>query len=235
MMSYMLEHNLNALAQVDPDLAAKIRHSDVDPNALISAARTGRPYLEIDGVSLCSRFDPDAEAKTMAHRVYSQTTGRGITNVAVFGMGLGYHVTAMARLFERVFIVEPRFELIRLALEHLDFQDVLACMTFLFDPGQVRPDRQTVMFVHPPSLRLSPNAVAPWQNIWPDWNPDTGETMGEFNARLKDLEGIGLVGRHLDRTAPADLETLAHQVRLGAGPLSQAEQLVLLLDELARA
>lgn len=235
MMTYMLENNLNALAPIDPDLAAKIRQAGTNRNALISAARTGRPYLEIDGVSLCSRFDPDAEAKTMADRVYSQTLGRGMTKIAVFGMGLGYHVAAMARLFDRVSVIEPRVDLIRLAFEHLDFRDVLARLTFLFDPSQVRPDWQTVMFIYPPSLRLSPGAVAPWRNLWPDWNPNTGETRREFNARLKNIDGMDRLGSHLEETAPAEIEILAHQARCGAGPLTQAEQLVLLLDELAHA
>ena len=234
-MNYMLQHNLDVLSTFDPGLAGKVRNTGVFPTAKIAQARTGRPYLEIDGVSMCSRFDPDAEAETLAERILSKTMTGNITDVAVFGMGLGYHIMALARRFERVFVIESKLEIIRLALEHLDFRDVLNRTTFLFNPDQITPDSNTVMLVHAPSLRVSPQAMKQWRNLWPDWNQDRhGETFGELINTLNTLSGINRMGNHLDHTAPAELGPMVQQARRGNGPLTQAEQLVLLLDELGR-
>lgn len=235
-MNYMLKQNLDALSMVDPDLVQKVRKAGDCHTARIAPARTGRPYMEIDGVSLCSRFDPDTEAETLAERVWSQTNDRGIDKIAVFGLGLGYHVAALARRFERVFVIEPRIEMIRLALEHLDFRDVIARLTFLFHPDRITPDAQTVMLVHPPSLRLSSREVEPWLKLWPDWNQSRQrETFGELLNTLNTVEGINRMGHRLDHSAPAELDPMVQLARYGAGPINQAEQLVLLLDELVRA
>lgn len=235
-MSYMLQHNLDALSRIDPDLAGKVQNARGFPAARIAPAKTGRPYLEVDGVSMCSRFDPDAEAETLAERVLSKTIDKDITGVAVYGLGLGYHIMALARRFEHVFVIEPNIEMIRLALEHLDFRNTLVRTAFLSDPNRITPDAQTVMLVHPPSLRLSPHDVKQWQDLWPDWNHDRhGETFGELFNNLNTVKGIKRLGNHLDLTAPAELEPMVQQARCGEGPITQAEQLVLLLDELVRA
>jgi hypothetical protein len=235
-MNYTLKQNLDALAMADPELVGKIHGTDVRPNARIAPAKTGRPYLEVDGVSLCSRFDPDAEAETLAERVWSLTGDRGINKVAVFGLGLGYHVAALARRFEKVFVIEPQIEMIRLALEHLDFRDVISRITFLFDPDEITPDDQTVLLVHPPSLRLSPADAEPWLGKWPDWNQSRQkETFGVLIDKLNTVAGINRMGNRLDLSAPAEIEPMVQLARCGQGALTQAEQMVLLLDELARA
>src|SRR5256886_1024215 len=87
-MSAHLEENLRAL---DPQLAAEIRAAAPLP---LETAASGEPTLTANNVLLHSRHDPRREAARWAE-TQRERLAEGATAV-VLGLGLGYHVEALA-------------------------------------------------------------------------------------------------------------------------------------------
>ncbi|MDY6853042.1 MAG: hypothetical protein SV487_13335, partial [Thermodesulfobacteriota bacterium] len=181
-MTELLEHNLAGLAQNDPALARKIREAVVPAEAAVSPARTGAPTLIIGGISLHSRFDPIGEAEVLADSpAVTEARAKGPA-VAVFGLGLGHHVLALARRFSLVMVIEPNLGLVKLAFTHLDFSLAMPGLRFLAEPSSIAGQPAAALIPHAPSVRLNQGEYNKWARLW---GHGSGGKVSETAADLR--------------------------------------------------
>lgn len=175
MESTVFEANLAALAQVDPELAERVRAQPWPERAFQAAS--GHWTLQVRGeaggdVLLHSRANPAAEAAAQARRVAAE----GVSGFLVYGLGAGYHVQeilARAPLAARVAAFEKSIESLRMALALHDWADPiragrLLLLVDLSKPATVqRLDRHVLHFFsktevvgHPASLAAFPSYYA---------------------------------------------------------------------------
>ena len=149
-MSAHLEENLRAL---DPQLAAEIRAAAPLPSAPELVA-TGDPTLTADGVLLHSRHDPRREAARWAE-TQRERLGDAADTAVVLGFGLGYHVEALAAVWEKpIVVVEPDRALLRTALAARDLRALLDRVTVATGPLEEDAGRPVVL-PHAPSVLRS--------------------------------------------------------------------------------
>ncbi|MBU2551940.1 MAG: hypothetical protein KKB20_26255, partial [Proteobacteria bacterium] len=129
-----LESNLTVLGLRDESLCDRIRRASLPEAASVAPARSGLPTLLINGVSMHSRYDPAGEARVWAESVRPAEIRSLGLRPAVFGLGLGHHVLALAPEFDELLVIEPDPGLIRLALSHLDFTEAIPRLVFLIEP-----------------------------------------------------------------------------------------------------
>jgi len=170
-MSAHLEENLRAL---DPQLAAEIRAAAPLPSAPELVA-TGDPTLTADGVLLHSRHDPRREAARWAE-TQRERLGDAADTAVVLGFGLGYHVEALAAVWEKpIVVVEPDRALLRTALAARDLRALLDRVTVATGPLEEVAGRPVVL-PHAPSVLRSA----------------TLRTIGESIAGRAALRGVRL-------------------------------------------
>ena len=170
-MSAHLEENLRAL---DPQLAAEIRAAAPLPSAPELVA-TGDPTLTADGVLLHSRHDPRREAARWAE-TQRERLGDAADTAVVLGFGLGYHVEALAAVWEKpIVVVEPDRALLRTALAARDLRALLDRVTVATGPLEEDAGRPVVL-PHAPSVLRSA----------------TLRTIGESIAGRAALRGVRL-------------------------------------------
>src|SRR5438309_440468 len=132
-MSAHLEENLRAL---DPQLAAEIRAAAPLP---LETAASGEPTLTADNVLLHSRHDPRREAARWAE-TQRERLAEGATAV-VLGLGLGYHVEALAAVWPGpIVVVEPDRAVWRTALAARDLRALLEGRVVLAAIEAEKPD-----------------------------------------------------------------------------------------------
>jgi spore maturation protein CgeB len=159
-MSRHLEANLRALAAHDPAAAATIGNAKpLAAEPVASAA--GAPTLSVDGVLLHSAHDPVREAERWAAAERERLASNA--SPVVLGFGLGYHVEALARLWDGpIRVVEPDPAIWRTALATRDLSALLARLDPVLDP----PTGETidawgaaVVLAHAPSVLRTGGAL----------------------------------------------------------------------------
>ncbi len=148
--------NIKALWEQNARLAQAI--DMVDDTALIPCQKTrnGDLTCQVTGakgepVFLHSRYDPHREAQRWAdgaiklgEKQEEEENGRLPMCYVVDGFGLGYHIrTLMERLTGEAFIIvsEPSLAMIRTAMEHIDYSEMLKSGRILFIN---RPNREEI-------------------------------------------------------------------------------------------
>lgn len=161
-----LEKNLRILRDMDEALAREVEGLRVTMPIETVSAKNGRVTLRAKGLSMHSAYDPVREADLQVKRFLDKETGKG--PILVLGLGLGYHVERILHADSApVFLIEPNLEILRIALEKMDFEKVLTRCRGLF-AGQslelvlenLRAKRFPLdgcrVFVHQPSMKLNP-------------------------------------------------------------------------------
>jgi spore maturation protein CgeB len=154
-VSAWLEGNLAALAAADPERAAAVAAAVPLPHAL-EPTSAGVPTLAIDGLLLHNRRDPEREAMAWAATARQQLEESGAETAAVLGLGLGYHVEALAAGWPgRIVVVEPDDRLLAAAFRGRDLRALLARVELAPEP--LAPEAidgwgTTVIVTHAPSL-----------------------------------------------------------------------------------
>ncbi|MBW2090689.1 MAG: hypothetical protein JRI34_01005 [Deltaproteobacteria bacterium] len=230
----LLENNLSCLAKQDQELAAQIISAAEPDAAQLKKAKSGDWTLIMNGISMHSRFDPVSEGERLAN---SPIVGLAQTNglrLAVFGLGLGYHVRALAKKLNEIWVIEPNPGLIRLAFRHLNFSAFMDKLHFVLTLSSDAFWPPTVLIPHPPSRRLDPESYALWADFLNNKreNEATVETLKDALSDQSGVEGI-LVG--LDPERQVNLAELAQKIENQEGHLTEAEITILLLYELACA
>src|SRR5437879_5584494 len=203
-MSAHLEENLRAL---DPQLAAEIRAAAPLPSAPELVA-TGDPTLTADGVLLHSRHDPRREAARWAE-TQRERLGDAADTAVVLGFGLGYHVEALAAVWEKpIVVVEPDRALLRTALAARDLRALLDRVTVATGPLEEDAGRPVVL-PHAPSVLRSA----------------TLRTIGESIAGRAALRGVRLRILVVSPLAGGSYPMAAHCAR-ALGQLGHADRVL---------
>ena len=152
-MGNHLETNVRALAARDPGRARTIAATP-PLAAAIEPTATEYPTLAAGGVLLHSRHDPVREAAAWAAR--HRESLDGVETAVVLGLGLGYHVEALAVAWPgRIIVVEPDAALLRTALAARDLRALLARVELAPDPlptEALDAWGPTAVLVHAPSM-----------------------------------------------------------------------------------
>jgi spore maturation protein CgeB len=121
------EENQRVLAARAPTLAVAITAAPVPPSHVLTWTEAGAPLLTIAGVPLQHCTDPMQDGARWARRAAERLAGAGATRAVVVGLGLGYHVEALAARFTgTIVVVEPDLAVWRLALANRDLASLLA-------------------------------------------------------------------------------------------------------------
>ena len=231
-MTSLLENNLTALAKSDDNLAQKLHVAKVPPDFVVASAKSGRPTLIVRGVSFHSRIDPVEEAEKMLEAL-EKKVGTTTAPVAVFGLGLGYHVLSMAGVFKNLVVIEPNLGLIRLAFSLLDFRSALPGLEFQVQFTNWSPAPGTVFVPHNPSARMFRREFEYWSRVFKQ-DQVTGQGLDHepYGSLFPSIPGLERIAGGEGQPAESDFKTLVKSVEKRRGELSPAEIYLLLLKEL---
>ena len=110
-----------------PALAARITSALVPPGHVLGAAPDGQPLLSVDGIALHHAGDPCGDGVRWARGATERLGASGAARAVVVGLGLGYHVEALAERFAgAITVVEPDLAVWRSALAARDLSKLLA-------------------------------------------------------------------------------------------------------------
>ncbi|MFH1140048.1 MAG: hypothetical protein V1816_28535 [Pseudomonadota bacterium] len=228
-MTDFLQRNL---ALVEPGVAAPVLEAVPPPEAVPSRSRRGAWTLSLAGVSLHSRVDPLAEAATLAgSEKIRDMRARGV-KPAVFGLGLGYHVLALAELFPELTVIEPRPWMIRLAFSLVDLTGVLERLRLVLGPNDLAaPWPGAELITHAASARINREEYLQWREFFnagaaADLSPD------RLERAWGNIPGFELIRSEPAFREPRDPGALVLAIRARPGPPTELETLVLLMEEL---
>jgi spore maturation protein CgeB len=159
----ILERNLAALRRADPALAEAVAGSSPGPGLELRTARSGAIALAVGGRLECSLENPLAEARELAAHFLARAREVGASRLVVFGLGV--HTLPLLAAFEgELLVIEPRLDVVRAVLEHVDASQALARVallagedlaTALRQPAFRGPSRG-LLLAHAPARRRAP-------------------------------------------------------------------------------
>ncbi|MBM4267819.1 MAG: glycosyltransferase [Deltaproteobacteria bacterium] len=121
------ERNCSVLRARSPSLVERIAAEPVTSGYEVGRAGSGDPLLAVHGQALHNTVDPRADGARWARTALDRLEAADAERAIVVGLGLGYHVEALADRFPgAIEIVEPDLRLWRVALESRDLEKVLA-------------------------------------------------------------------------------------------------------------
>lgn len=150
--------NMEALGRRDPSLAARLEDVAAPAGVAVERARNGEPIARRDGICLHSPYDPSRDAGAWLKQIDRDAA----TPLTVLGLGLGYHLRALAEAGFHGAFVEPDLGLFRLALEQLDLSRALERFRPVvgLSPEEMRRVHRDLLagevVTHPASLRTNP-------------------------------------------------------------------------------
>ncbi|MDY6973026.1 MAG: hypothetical protein SV775_11940 [Thermodesulfobacteriota bacterium] len=230
----VLEKNLEVLSNRAPDLALQIR--EVVPSNVLEVveARSGLPVLK-NQIFLHSVMDPQKEGRNWANRRDILEAVEANKKIAVFGLGMGYHIKELLDLgCPSVTIIEPDMAVLRAALECVDFTQYLDRITLLSGSKQLPdvtdmhlvPHRPTVRLHREMYLSLKERSASRHQSI---------ETFDSAGQLFKDEERILAFIRTFPPDEIVDIEKLADKIPLGDRAFEEWEVAFLLMREMAKS
>jgi spore maturation protein CgeB len=174
--------NVEILRHRDSELCSRVDREPVLADVEKILCRNGDLTIRVAGNTLHSRYNPREEARRMVQDFvdrHQTELDRALTGtpvaVVVFGFGMGYHIEELIALLGRenlrsevirIVVVEPRYSILRAALESRDLSDVLSAISILAgqnpDLSEISASRGNsgtpILYVHAPSRKLDPNA-----------------------------------------------------------------------------
>ena len=226
--SLFLRQNLERLLRENPDLANRLKNTHPRPEVQVVFFRTGLPVIKIGHITFHSMMDPEKEARDWAGRA---EIFQPFPEVAVFGFGMGYHVKALLdRGYPSVTVLEPRLDVLRVALEWVDFSEYMNRITWIVDLQNLPSGKFPILLRHQPSTHV-------YRNIFPLWEKRlaTGdghrETMGDLLEAFKDHREISEFLKVFPPDEPANLDRLAERIVGGQSPVKDWQIVFLLMKE----
>jgi len=203
--------NLGVLSRRAPRLAAEIAASATPATHLLSHAPGGEALLAVDGIAMHHPRDPSGDGVRWARGAIEKLEASGASRAIVVGLGLGYHVEALADRFPgEIVVVEPDLAVWRAAVAARDLRPLLERVVARSDETDaVVPPAKTRVLQHAPSA-LRPDGA----------HRALFETLVGRSAtnglRLRVLVVSPIAGGSLPiaRYATHALTALGHEVRL---------------------
>lgn len=186
-MSKYWSKNLGILRTNNPELASRLERESVGSQVEIIPTRNNDVTARLGTVSLHSRYDPCREAHRMVEEfviknqaeIDGAKTGKPL-KIVVFGFSMGYHVEELVQVVKRegwqpesgrIIVVEPRYPVLRAAMESRDLSGVLPHVTVIAGPNPDITQELTdagggneliphIRYVHAPSRTLDPDVLA---------------------------------------------------------------------------
>ncbi|MEI6126506.1 MAG: glycosyltransferase [Pseudomonadota bacterium] len=152
----IFDRNIAALQQRNPVLAERMLLMSVPDCFEIVYAKNGLPVPKINNITFHSLYDPVKEGRGFVEAHMTLDSVKADAAVVIFGFGFAYHIQAMLEKGIHALIVEPDREMLRLALEHVELQEIVAAMDIVTDYNQgavVLPG--AIMWHHAPSVKKS--------------------------------------------------------------------------------
>jgi spore maturation protein CgeB len=171
-MSELRADNMAVLAARAPALARRVATLTVPASHQLAATAKGHPTLTIEGVPLQHLADPVGEAERWARHTVERLEAVAATRVVIVGLGLGYHVEALAERFAGAIVVaEPDLAVLHLALATRDLTALLARVEVVggdAEPGDPPAGERTLVLAHAPTLLIAGGAhrrvLQQWQS-----------------------------------------------------------------------
>lgn len=163
--------NLEVLVRKAPALAERIAALKVPADHRLILTTDGKPRLVVAGLPLDHAENPEAAAVRWARRAVDRLTMARAERAVVVGLGLGYHLEALATRFGgEIAIVEPELAIWRLALAARDLSTLLQRAAILAEAPPAAtgsPVARTLVLPYAPTLLLPGGAhrraLAAWQ------------------------------------------------------------------------
>ncbi len=229
-MNGYLQKNLKELNKKDSELASRLEKWSISPAVRIVNSQKGLPVIKAGNITLHSLVDPEREAKEWMGRAEVREVLKGQQPVGVLGFGTGYQIKALLQTEGLSFTVfEPSLDILRLALEVMDFSASLPRLSWVVDIERTSGIRHLSILRHQPSLRFYKTFYPPWLEIF-----SPSETMGDLKRAFANDVAISDFLEHFPPNAQADLGILAEKIRQGTGPLSECQTMFLLVEELGK-
>ena len=208
----MLALNLDACGRSAPRLAAEIAAAATPTTHVLSQAPGGEPLLAVGGIALQHPRDPRGDGVRWARAAVEKLETSGAARAIVVGLGLGYHVEALAERFAgEIVVVEPDPAVWRCALAARDLRPLLtrivACRGDESDSA-VSGGKTRVLQHAPSALRADGAHRALFEQL-------VGRSTAN-GLRLRVLVVSPIMGGSLPiaRYATRALAALGHEVRL---------------------
>ncbi|MBI4697840.1 MAG: glycosyltransferase [Nitrospirae bacterium] len=151
----IFKKNIKVLELQDPLLAEALVRTTVPDDVKVVDSRTGAPTLRVGNIILHSIYDPVSEAEAWVQ--YNREKFDSVPAVVVFGFGLGYHIRDMsASGGKEIIVFEPRKDILRAAMEHIDLTALLPKIKIVSGPDVPRINNSFEILDHKPSTGLSP-------------------------------------------------------------------------------
>ncbi len=155
-MTTLRADNMEVLAARQPELARRLATVAVPATHRLATTASGQATLTIADVPQQHLVDPAAEAARWARGVLERLEAVAATRVVIVGLGLGYHVEALAARFAgAVVVVEPDLAVVRIALAARDLTTLLRAVTLVAGevaPAALEPGERALVLAHAPAL-----------------------------------------------------------------------------------
>jgi spore maturation protein CgeB len=174
--------NIEILRKVNPEMASRLEREPTNSDLQIIPCQNGDKTARLGSVTLHSRYNPRQEAHVQVeeflNRHRTQLDNAKTNNqlcIIVFGFGMGYHIEELldrlqkgGDLFDnnKIIVIEPRYALLRVALEFRDLTKVLPRISLLDGPypdlsliPELKDVPSPLIYIHAPSKRLDPEIL----------------------------------------------------------------------------
>ncbi len=209
--------NLKTLRKKNPQLAERLLDIRVPGYYSVVTARSGHPVLHVMNITFHSMYDPVKEGQHFADYHLKNDDYRPGEKVAVFGLGFGYHLKALVEKNISCIVVEPRIEIVRFAMEHINLEDILAHIE-IYTETDIVLESDTRLWPHQPSVKYSKSSFDRLKCLRPVSRTDHTDIhhQSQEKERLKITVVTPIYGGSLPvaRYCYAALKKLGHDVEL---------------------
>jgi len=162
--------NLAVLATRAPALATAIAAVVIPPTHQLATTAGGARTLTIGGVPLQHLVDPVGEAVRWARATVERLEAVAATRVVIVGLGLGYHVEALAERFTgAIVVVEPDLAVLAAACEARDLTQLLGRIVIVGGdaaPADTPAGERVLVVAHAPALVIAGGAYRRVLQAW---------------------------------------------------------------------
>lgn len=226
-----LKQNLFFLNKSDPELSRRILSSRIPESVETGIGKKGSPYLQVAGINFHSRYDPWKEASSFLNQPAARKAIAIGEQITIFGLGLGFSAFKAADMVQKVFVIEPNTWMIRLALSLLQFDSRLERIQFITDCSSYAQKSASPILFHGPSVRLNERDSDKWRRLLSEKESQLELTTENGDGILEAVQGINDVLSMLNEIKIKNIDELSNKVTERKGPLTEAENYILLLRE----
>ena len=155
----VFKENMQVLGRQYPGLADRIMALPVPGHYSVLQSKSGHPVLKALNVTFHSLYDPVKEGRQFVEVHLKDGNVKAGDTVRIFGLGFAYHIMPLIDKGIRARIIEPRIEILRIAMEYIDLTGILETMELCAgcDSGTDCRD-DSLLWAHQPSVKFSRQA-----------------------------------------------------------------------------